>query len=53
MKIYFYFFSPGLNQFHYIKWNKFPITSQLPNIIPLAPLMAWYLLYLLMKKEFI
>jgi len=51
MKEYFYFFSLKLNQFHYIKPDKFPITGQLTNIIPPAPQMAWYLLYLSEEKE--
>ncbi len=46
MKEYFCFFGYKLNQFHYIKPDKFPITGQLTNIIPRAPQMAWYLLYL-------
>ncbi|MDQ1331895.1 MAG: hypothetical protein QG578_2165 [Thermodesulfobacteriota bacterium] len=45
MKECFCLFVYKLNRFHNIKHDKFPITGQLANIIPLAPQMAWYLLY--------
>ena len=51
MKEYFCFFGYKLNQFHYIKQNKFPITGQLPNIIPPHHQMACYLLYLVTEKR--
>ena len=51
MKESFCFSGLRLNQFHYIKQNKFPITGQLPNIIPRHNQMACYLLYLVMEKR--